>query len=176
MSKVGDGAGELENGFRVYRHLHRCSGWRAGFMIRRVRYSRYFGDAEYGSAEAARRAAEAFASQNCDLHQELLALRRRFEVRKNSRSSIPGVSRYDRGDGRGPYWLAYWDGPDGRRKSRRFGVRRWGENRAFELAVAARERAVRPFRKRYEQVLKKLGLREEASSGPAVRSGRRRGG
>ena len=153
--------GELENGFRFYRAVNRCRGWRVSISVRRERYSKYFADASYGSPEAARRAAERFASRNKDLHRELLALRRRFEVRRNSRSGIPGVSRYE-GDGRhGPFWLAYWDDQHGRRASRRFSIQRLGEEKALALAVKARERGVRPFRKRYERVLTSLGLLPE---------------
>jgi hypothetical protein len=155
---------KLQNGFRVYRDLHRASGWKAIFTVRTIRYSKYFADAAYGSAEAAKAAAEKFASRNCELHEELLALRRRFLVRRTSRSNIPGVSRYDSVDGRGPFWLAYWDDTNGRRVSRRFAVGRWGEDRAFKLAVKARERGVRQFRKRYEQVLKRLGLSEDEAA------------
>lgn len=102
-------------------------------------------DAAYGSPEAAREAAEQFASENRDLHRELLALRRRFEVRKNSRSGIPGVTRYDGHDTHGPYWLAYWNESGGRRTSRRFSIGRLGEAEARELAVKAREKGVRRF-------------------------------
>lgn len=168
-----DPGGELKNGFRFYRQLHRCSGWRAGFSLGGTRYFRYFSDAAYGSPEAARVAAEQFASQNKELHGELLALRRRFEVRRNSRSGIPGVSRYE-GDGtHGPYWLAYWNDQEGRRASRRFSIRHFGEAKAFRLAVKAREKGVRPFRMRYEHVLATLGLLAEPPEG--AESGRSRG-
>ena len=175
MTKARGGqVSQVENGFRVYRRLDQCSGWQAGFSLRRVRYFRYFPDAEYGSAEEARRAAEQFACQNSELHEELLALRRRFEVRKNSRSKIPGVSRYDGHDTHGPFWLAYWDAPNGRRVSRRFSIGRLGESEAFKAALKAREAGVRPFRKRYRKVLRKLGLAEErpeqAEAPPAGKS------
>lgn len=146
------------NGFRVYRQIHRCSGWRAEFTIKRVKYSRYFADAAYGSADAAREAAEQFASRNSELHRELLALRRRFEPRRSSRSRLPGVSRYEGYSGHGPFWLAYWDDSNGRRVSRRFSIERLGEERAFDLAVEARNKGVRSFRRRYEQVLRSLNL------------------
>lgn len=149
---------ELENGFRFYRVINRCRGWQAVITVRRQKYTRYFADAAHGSPEAARRAAKRFASRNKDLHRELLALRRRFEVRKNSRSGLPGVSRYE-GDGtHGPFWLAYWDDQQGRRVSRRFSIQRLGEAKALASAVKVREGGVRPFRKRYEQVLASLKL------------------
>jgi hypothetical protein len=149
---------ELCNGFRVYRQLHRSRGWQARFAVRGERYVRYFADAAYGSSEAARRAAEQFALKHRDAHEELLALRRRFDVRRNSRSGVPGVARYD-GDGeRGAYWLAYWDDASGRRTSRRFSVRLHGEAEAHMLALKTRAQGVDPFRKRYEEILAELEL------------------
>jgi hypothetical protein len=165
---------KLVNGFRLYRQLCRCSGWRAGFTIRRVAYVKYFADAAYGSPEAARKAAEEFASQDSELHRELLALRRRFEVRKTSRSKIPGVSRYGGDDTHGPYWLAYWDDVHGRRVSRRMSIARFGEDRAFELAIKAREEGVRELRRRYEEVLRILGLSADPSPRSRTRRSRRK--
>ena len=149
---------ELANGFRVYRQSNRGAGWSAGFALLGVQYFRYFADSAYGSPAAARRAAEEYATSNCELHEELLALRRRFAVRSNSRSKIPGVSRYEGYGKHGPYWLAYWDDARGRRVSRRFSVGRFGETEAFERAVKAREQAVADLRKRYQQLLEELGL------------------
>lgn len=149
---------QLRNGFRFYRQSHRCRGWQARFRLKGVIYTRYFSDAVYGSAESARLAAERFASENRDLHKELLALRRRFEPRKNSRSGTPGVSRYEGDIERGPYWLAYWSNEEGRRISRRFSIARFGEPRALAMAIESREKAVRPFRRRYAKVLASLGI------------------
>lgn len=151
----------FENAFRVYRQLHRCSGWQARFSLNGVIYTKYFPDAAYGSSGAAKRAAEKFACENKELHKELLSLRRRFEVRANSRSGIPGVSRYSGEEARGPFWLAYWDDQQGRRKSRRYSIRRLGERKALELALKARDKGVDPFRQRYGEVLRILGLTAE---------------
>ena len=149
---------ELPNGFRLYRQLNRSRGWQARFRLFGTVYSRYFSDAEYGSSAAAREAAEHLASQNQDLHNELRALHRRFVVRANSRSGLPGVARYEGNVAHGPFWLAYWDDQNGRRVNRRFSIGRYGETEACRLAREAREKGVRPFRERYEQILNKLGL------------------
>lgn len=175
MGRVPGGAEhELANGFRLYRQQLSGSGWQAGFSLRGVRHFRYFPDAAYGSAEAARRAAEQFASKDSELHRELLALRRRFEVRRNSRSYIPGVQRYSGERKRGPFWLAYWDDSQGRRHSRRFSIGRLGESQAFRLALNARKQGVRPFQERYEQVLKSLGLVAEKAARSRTGTGVRR--
>ena len=164
VTLTDDGSdGALKNGFRFYRQTYRCHGWQARFTLKGVRYTRYFSDAAYGSAESARRAAEEFAAQNGDLHRELLALRRRFEIRRNCRSGIPGVSKYE-GWGHGPYWLAYWHDESGRRVSRRFSISRLGDAKAFECAVKARKRGVLHFQERYKQLLSTLNLQAEPTN------------
>jgi hypothetical protein len=157
----------LSNGYRFYRTEHKGSGWQALFALEGKRYHKYFPDSIYGSAEASRKAAEEFASQNRELHEELWALRSRFLVRKNSRSGIPGVSRYDGNERRGPYWLAYWADPKtGRRVSKRFPIGEHGESEALNLAIKTRERAIEPCRQRYGEILLLLGLTDERSFDP----------
>ena len=159
----GQSDSELTNGFRLYRQMNRSRGWQAQFRLFGKVYSRYFSDAEYGSSAAARQAAERLALQNQDLHDELRSLHRRFVVRANCRSGLPGVARYDGNKTRRPFWLAYWDDQSGRRVTRRFSVGRYGEEEASRLARKAREKAVRPFRERYEQILAELGRVPEVS-------------
>lgn len=163
MEKPDEGSNEdeVENGFRYYRTLHRGSGWQAHFTIGGIKHFRYFSDALYGSPEAARRAAEQFGVQNRELHRELLALRRRFEVRRNSRSGVPGVCRYWGDSKRGPYWSAKWTDEAGRAVSRKFSISRLGEEKAFQLAVRAREKAVGRLRQRYRHLLRSFGVASE---------------
>jgi hypothetical protein len=159
----------LSNGFRFYRTDHKGAGWQASVCVEGKRYFKYFPDSAYGSAEASRGAAEEFASRNRELHQELWALRNRFAVRKNSRSGIPGVSRYEGDAKRGPYWSAYWADPKtGRRLSKRFSVGEHGESAALALAVRTREKAVQSCRERYAEILVILGLTGED---PTVQEG-----
>lgn len=159
----GQSDAKLANGFRLYRQLNRSRGWQAQFRMFGEVYSKYFPDAEYGSSAAARQAAEHLALQDQDLHDELRALHRRFVVRANSRSGLPGVARYDGSKSHGPFWLAYWDDHSGRRVTRRFSIGRYGEEEACRLARETREKAVRPFRERYEQILAELQLVPEVS-------------
>jgi hypothetical protein len=163
---------KLSNGFRFYRTNHKGAGWQTLICLDGRKHFKYFADSAHGSAEASRKAAEEFASQNRHLHEELWALRNRFVVRKNSRSGIPGVSRYEGSKNRGPYWFAYWADPKtGRRRSRRFSIAEHGEGGALSMAVQTREKAVEPCRERYKEILKILGLISEE---PAIEDGARR--
>jgi hypothetical protein len=138
---------------RVCRKEHRSQGWFARFQVCNKKYSRYFADASYGSSEAARRAALRFASADQELHDEFLGLRRRFEPRKNSRSSVPGLARYDR-PGRRAHWLAYYDCPlSNRRIGRRFYIAEHGEEQARSMAIEFREKSLEAHRKRYEELM-----------------------
>lgn len=147
-----------DNAPRIYRDSQ-FDGWRAGFELGGTKYFKYFSDQKYGGSSASRKAAEAFALENKDLHDELLALRRRFVPRANSRSGIPGVSRYDGDSAHGPFWLAYWDHPERKRRvSKRFSVAEHGDSTAFRLAKKARELALKREHERYQRILKSLGL------------------
>jgi hypothetical protein len=144
---------ECDGGSRISRTEHRGRGWCARFQVRDKIYRRYFSDATYGSTEAARQAALSFASADQELHDEFLALRRRFEPRKNSRSGLPGLARYDP-PGRPAHWLAYYDCPvTERRVSQRFYIGEHGEEQARLLAIEFRENGVRPYRERYEELM-----------------------
>ena len=68
-------------------------------------------------------------------------------------SPHPGVSRTeseynDKGTKRiQAHWQAYWNKPDGTQQTKRFGVRKYGEERAKQLAIRAREHALEALRR-----------------------------
>lgn len=68
----------------------------------------------------------------------------RNRLRKNNRSGIPGVHRYevvanpDSGSIR-EYWIAAWTDEHGATRQRKFSVARYGETEAKRLAIAERE-------------------------------------
>ncbi len=69
----------------------------------------------------------------------------RTRIRKNNRSGIPGVARYEvlanpRNGRREAFWVAFWSNEHGIRRSRKFHISCHGERRAKLLAIAERER------------------------------------
>ena len=69
----------------------------------------------------------------------------RTRLRRNNRSGIPGVGRYDqlanpRTGRRAVFWLASWVDENGASRKRKFSVLRYGERKAKQLARAERER------------------------------------
>jgi hypothetical protein len=109
---------------------------------------RFFSDREFGGPDQAHQAALQVTSQLGD-RTEIGSLLLRLRPRKNNRSGIPGVARYQGGSARGPFWLAYWE-ENGRRVQKKFSVAVYGEQRAEELATAAREEAVQAHVQRLE--------------------------
>lgn len=146
------------NGKRLCRVVNRANGWLVSICFAGRRYYSYFGDSTYGSMDDARRAANEVASRNYELHVELKSLRHRFTVRNTSRSGWPGVSRYDANSTRNAGWLAYWDDPvTGTRNQKWFSLKRFGEAEACRLARQAREEAMLPYQRRYDELLEVIG-------------------
>jgi hypothetical protein len=100
-----------------------------------------FGDHEYGGEAEALAAAIKFR----DAAVARLGLTERLV---QPESGHPGVSRTEserapRGRlRRDAYWQAYWPRPDGTQATKRFSVNKFGEERAKQLAIRERERAL----------------------------------
>ncbi len=64
-------------------------------------------------------------------------------LRKNNKSGIPGVGRYDAiqkiKDRKAAFWTAFWDDENGKRRSRKFYVSCYGERNAKKMAVSKRK-------------------------------------
>ena len=108
-----------------------------------------FSDGVYGGKRKALLAAIAFRDQ-------LLAkesfydyqIWRRSILRRNNTSGIPGVARYEKianpATGRRDiFWLASWVDEYGASRKRKFSVLRYGERKAKQLAIAAREQQLK---------------------------------
>jgi hypothetical protein len=72
----------------------------------------------------------------------------RTRLRKNNKSGIPGVHRYEiprRSDAQNPrvYWIAAWTNEYGATRQRKFSVERYGEEEAKLLAIAERDYQLR---------------------------------
>jgi len=61
-------------------------------------------------------------------------------------SGVTGVTHVVSRDGNGQiryeYWQGAWTLPDGRRRTRKFSIGRYGQEEALRLAIAAREKAL----------------------------------
>ena len=122
----------------------RSHGWQVRLTRRGRKYSRFFSDRKYGGREVALRTAR-------DFRDELLA---RLSDREKSgaagkmtRRNISGVVGVSRivvrtAGAKYEFWQATWSPDPGLRRRVKFSIRRYGENRAFQLACAARREAM----------------------------------
>ena len=110
--------------------------------------TKFFSDGVYGGKPKALVAAVSFRNELlAEAHYEYQIWRRSIP-RRNNRSGITGVGRYDKivdpSTGRREIvWLAYWVNEDGSSGKRKFSVLAHGESRAKQLAIAERERQLR---------------------------------
>jgi hypothetical protein len=136
----------------------KMAGWLTQFILGGVIHRRFFSDSVYGSAEAAFDAAFAHASACQDEHDELLALRRALSLRKSNSSGMTGVFHSPAKPGRGAYWTAYWLGPDGRRRSKKFSESLYAPQEARRLAIDARATGVAESMERFAELCRKFRL------------------
>lgn len=142
-------------------HIHRIDhapkrthAWLVQVQCRGEITIRSFTDGRYGSKRAALQAAIRFRDAVLNsARDKSYQFWRRNRKRRNNTSGIVGVGRYvSRERGRRGFiervsWQAFWDGPVGRRHSRKFSVNLHGERRARELARRARTDAMRAILK-----------------------------
>jgi hypothetical protein len=112
-------------------------------------YHKHFSDVVYGGKRKALQAAKAWRDGIKERHRPLTKREFASIRRRNNRSGVPGVCRYANVDWRNGqkhyrwHWVASWATQPGKSKQVKFAVAKYGEKRAFELACAARRRAVR---------------------------------
>jgi hypothetical protein len=125
------------------------SGWEVRIQRRRERVQKFFCDSKLGGKRAALRAAQSFRDQT-EIKLKPLSVADRAQLpSKRNQSGTVGVRRQQQIDRRGDYeyrysyWIAQWTDGLGRRKTRSFSVHQFGEKKARQLAVAAREAGVK---------------------------------
>ena len=136
----------------------KMSGWATQFILDGVVHRKFFSDVKYGGTEAAYEAAIEQATAFQDEHEELLALRRSLSRRRSNASGVPGVFYGPAKPARGPFWFAYWVGPDGRRQGRKFSESLYGPDEAKRLAIEARAVGVERSVKRLIELCEKFQL------------------
>lgn len=115
---------------------------------------KYFTDNVFGGKSNALEAAKAWRDALLYANSgPEYAMWRRNQMRSHNTSGIVGVGRYvryyksDHGVRKEPRWQAYWKDADGKRQSRWFPVRDYGEERAKWLACRAREEGMEQTRR-----------------------------
>jgi AP2 domain len=123
-------------------------GWEVRIQRRGKRVEKFFADRALGGRRKALEEAKSF-------RDEQLAKLRRYSIKelakrpsRRNRSGLVGVRRSTQSEVRGDwrydyvFWVAQWTDANGRRCTRSFAVSRYGEDGAFQRAVAARNRGI----------------------------------
>lgn len=136
--------------YGIYRRNHQqrethSASWHVSLQRAGVKYDKVFCDSRYGGADEAFLAAQRFRDEILRNVPPLARAKKAQMVKSNCTSGIPGVSRVNRlySHKDGPYRMIMWQAQvqlsPGKVKSRMFSVKKYGEQRAFELAVQARQ-------------------------------------
>lgn len=118
-------------------------GWQVRLCRGGKRLSKFFSDRRCGGPDAALQAAITFRDQ---LLKRLPQPQRAGAAGKLTRRNVSGVVGVSRivvrsGSASYEFWQATWSPSPGVRKRVKFSIRRYGDERAFELACEARREA-----------------------------------
>ena len=118
-------------------------GWQVRLQRRGKRYGRYFSDGVHGGASGAFRAARRWRDELLRELEEAEQIRI-CALSSRNQSGVVGVSRVTVATNGSSYefWQATWSPEPGRRRTVKFSIRRYGDRKAFRLAVLAREEGV----------------------------------
>ncbi|MBI1905393.1 MAG: AP2 domain-containing protein [Rhodocyclales bacterium] len=127
--------GPLLTGLSPFTLRGEVIGWIVRIGRQGILFQRDFWASTHCGMEAAFRAASAYRDEVDRDYPRLSSAERCTTLRANNTSGIPGVSR-QMVEGR-PYWVAEV-GVRGYKKARRFSIRKYGDERARNLAIEAR--------------------------------------
>ena len=136
----------------ITRHDPLDSGGGGGWQVRMRRkgksFDRFFADAAYGGKRGALQAAKEYREAIDEQHEHYTTVELSKNASIRNTSGIVGVRRVEQIDERGDYqytyyyWVAQWIDGHGKRKTRSFSVSRYGEKRAYKMAMDARKEGV----------------------------------
>jgi hypothetical protein len=135
---------------RVDNEVSRTHGWLVTIQRRGVIYRKHFSDGVYGSRTKSFAAAQSYRDEIIAKHPPFSMREYSSIVKKSNRSGVVGVCRYCASETRNLpedqqrwFWVASWPLPDGKRKRVKFAVNKYGEDKAFKMALKARRDAIR---------------------------------
>lgn len=144
-------------------------GWIVFAQRRRQVFTKHFADGVHGGKSEAYRAASKYRGRLIKEHVGLTRAEYASILRRNNTSGVPGVCKYLSG-----HWVSFWPTVPGKTRRMKFSVTKYVENKAFDLAVAARLRAMEGLQEPFSrsQTKRSQGRKGSASalpSGPDLR-------
>lgn len=129
---------------------HGLHAWQ--FRLKRgdINISRFFHDNKLGGKEASLKNAQEFRDEIEKLYPPLSNRDKFTKITKKNKSGIVGVHRiekdYTKPDRPSEYhdsaWAATWIEESGKRKSKRFSIKKYGESEALRMAITERRQAI----------------------------------
>jgi len=135
---------------RIDNPLTRTHSWHVSVQRRGKIITRHFSDGVYGGKQKSYQEALAFLQAAGQSQQRMLRREYADILRKNNASGVPGVSRHQSGGKE--YWNARWPTAAGQHKSAKFSVAKYGDQKAFELALAARRSGLECLNEPYNNI------------------------
>lgn len=129
-------------------------GWEVRMHRRRQKFSKFFSDRAYGGKRAGLAAAREFRDRLDEKVRPVDRVSRMKAVSSRNSSGVPGVRLRENVVVRNGWeytymnWEASWTPKSGgRRVKRQFSILKYGDEKAFEMAVRARETALRRMKR-----------------------------
>jgi len=127
-----------------------CHGYEVRVMRRGEQHCKLFSDSLFGGKRNALKAARDYRDELIEelADQEISRKERAERITSRNYSGIPGVRYVEEVSRKGKheytygYWEAQWSPTPRARKKRRFSVKKYGDKKAMQLAIEAREQGV----------------------------------
>lgn len=119
-------------------------GWQVRIQRNKMAHSRLFSDNVYGSKQKSLEAAREHRDEYMRENPPMTRLELAQIEKKSNKSGVVGVSKVKHVDQRNTkkyvywYWQAYWTPATGRHRCVRYSINRYGDETAYQMAVAAR--------------------------------------
>jgi hypothetical protein len=157
---------------RVDNEASRTHGWLVTIQRRGVIYRKHFSDGVFGGRTKAFAAAKEYRDEIIARHPPFSMREYSSIVKKSNRSGVVGVCRYCASETRHLpedqqrwFWVASWPLPSGKRKRVKFAVNKYGEEKAFKLALKARREALRQLEGSFDPgAVRRIGRRRSGMS------------
>ena len=124
-------------------------GWEVRMQRQGRKLAKFYSDLAFGGKRGALQAAKRYRDRLERRYRKSTVDELSEKPSARNRSGIVGVRLHQQKDRRGDfeyqywYWVAQWTDGHGNRKTRSFSVHQYGDQRAYRLAVEARENGVR---------------------------------
>jgi hypothetical protein len=125
--------------------------WIVVLQRRGLVFRKRFPDRAYGGKQQALRAAKEYRDRIVRQHPPMSRAEYATKLRRNNRSGMPGMCGIVRSTANGGkpkrlFWVAFWPTADQGKAQIKFAVNRYGDDKAREMAIEARTRALAQLR------------------------------